>query len=202
MAPLARRGTRGRLLATGQCGDWPLSSEGDRVAPITSASRSREREHPRPASDIVGGPYRAAASARGVQHSRAVLTRRGLRTPRLGCSSECTQNVPDHRELAHRAGVRRFPPHPISLASDRPLVARSETRDAELARWNRGSMSMMVYIWIDSYRPSDPRIRRCSHPIFHPILRARQSGTVRHRQRLKPLVASLLGTVRNGQKRL
>ena len=31
---------------------------------------------------------------------------------------------------AHRDGVRRFPPHPITLASDRPLLAGSEANSA------------------------------------------------------------------------
>ena len=33
----------------------------------------------------------------------------------------------------------------------------------------RGSMSMVVYIWVDISRPADIEIRRSCHPIFHPI---------------------------------
>ena len=59
---------------------------------------------------------------------------------------------------------------------------------------------LMSKIWVDISKPADrdPQVLS-SHISSH--LWARQSGMVRNAQRLKPLVADLSGTVRDGQKR-
>src|SRR5207344_1547079 len=43
---------------------------------------------------------------------------------------------------------------PYRSHPDRPLLAGSKRTVAALARWNRGSTSMMVYIWVDISRPA------------------------------------------------
>ena len=87
----------------------------------------------------------------------------------------------------------------MPLASDRPL---SEGSEAKCARtWRGGSLVQCQHPGrlFETCGSTYPQVLS-SHISSH--LWARQSGTVRHGQRLTPLVAGLSGTVRDGQKRL